>query len=157
MSAPYGTLARIQTMLGADLTLKLTTLDATSVPADVYAQAREAADSEIEVALGQAYPPPYAGLSDVPPTHKLIQRISDLLTCANLFEARHPEGDDAKTYRTRAETLLARILSGEYELDGVPKASATDGRVGVSTAYVEGNEPLFAGYDADGVDRCGGY
>jgi phage gp36-like protein len=157
MAHPYGTRAGLEKFLGATLTTALATLPGSEAD-DVIDQAREDADNEIDAALAQRYEVPFAAVTDVPPTPGIIQTISNNLTAANVFEKRHPNGTLENTYREKAETLLARLLDGTYEVPGAAKVSATAGSVGIRHA-VAGEGPVFAGYDPDydDTDRMSGW
>jgi phage gp36-like protein len=154
MAHPYGNETGLGKFLGVSLTTALASLSG-SVAAEVIAQAREDADNEIDAALAQKYTVPF---DTYPETPGIIQTVSNNLTAANIFEKRHANGVNESTYREKAETLLARLIDGTYEVPGAAKVSATAGSVGIRHT-VDSTGPVFAGYDPDydDVDRMGGW
>lgn len=142
MAHPYGTEAMLQNTIGTTREGAVIAL-AGATAASVLTQHREDADAEIDAALCQAYEVPFTGGA----TQPVVARLSNLLTAANLLEVNRATSKLAELFRKRAETMLARILDGTYEIPGATKATATTGRL---TIDFSAQEPIASGR-SDGV------
>lgn len=149
MAQPYGTEQNLADTIGTDLKTAVSTLSG-STASEIYTRARKFADTEIDMALGNQW-----DITSFSSSIESINMLSDLLTAYHLFARRHVAGQDAQAYRDQADLLLARIQSGEYDLDGATRVAATNANVGMSYA-VDDTGPAFSGYDPDTeADRSG--
>ncbi len=141
MSHPYGEEAEITLLLGTDLEDVLVVVDENTDAQDVYDQAREDADVEIDSALAKIYVVPFAAITDATPTPGIIHKISNYFTASNLLFKRHPEASER--WRKRALDNLAPLIDGIYEVPGATKVDPEDGKVGF--AY-SASTPTFGGH-----------
>jgi phage gp36-like protein len=153
---PYAAEADMHQLLGEELFDALCTMGGSQSVSDVYAQAREGADSFIDTYLANTYAVPF-DLTASPLSAGTIAELSNWLTAMRLFAKRHPQGEDWRTYRELAYEQLDLLREGKTELPDAGKVDGDAGSVGVAYLTDCGAEPLFAGTDADGNDRTSGW
>ena len=147
MPQPYGTRLQLDRLLGSTLVQALANRHgATSVDA-TYTQARADADAEIDAALAPLYV-----IATFDPANNedqaVLTRISNDLTAARLFQARHAEGVDIQSYLDSADRVLDRIVRGVYDVPGATKRSGEEASAGVASS----TRHMTTGVDADGCD-----
>lgn len=95
----------------------------------------------------------FAEITDNPATPEGIQEIALNLVLWEVYSWAEPNGRDADMHRALADTALTALLEGEFDLDGVARAEAHEGRrIVVYTA----EDPVFSGTDSAGGERLRG-
>lgn len=96
---------------------------------------------------------PFAEINDTPATPEGIQEIALNLVLWDIYRWSEPEGQDATAHFTLADTALTALLEGEFDLGGVARAAAHEGRrIVVYTA----EDPVLSGVDSGGAERLRG-
>ncbi len=111
------------------------------------------AGTEIDARLAQRYDVPFAQITDSPDTPDIIQLIAKNLVAAELYAWAFPDGNDAKAARARADSMLDKILSGDFAIPDVAPLGGGSGRVIIS---YDADEPQFSGRDSSDVRRWRG-
>ena len=114
MAHAYTDATNLKRFLGADLTDNLAALKG-STASEVLQQAITEATDEIDAALAQRYAVPLPDYS-TGNTPAIVVLLCNCLAAANLLEKRYPESPVGKRMRERADTIMARLLSGDYEI-----------------------------------------
>lgn len=147
MPQPYGTREQLNRHIGSALAQTLTSFAGSTEASDVYARARADADAEIDAALAPLYAIATFDPANVP-AQSILTTISNHLTAANLFRARHAEGIDIQSYIDAADRLLARIVDQTYDVPGATKRSGEEATAGVAAS----TRHVVTGVDASGCD-----
>src|SRR5574341_979902 len=87
---------------------------------------------------------PFAQITGSPATPPEIQEIAIDLVLYDLYSYAEPRGRDAEDCKTFAQEALEAIRTGEQDVAGVARASASEGHV---IAVYEAETPTFAGLD----------
>ena len=114
----------------------------------------ESAGRHINMRLKQRYGSavPFAEITDDPDTPDEIQELALAFVMHDLYSWGEANGPDAQRWQALFDSTLERLLDGDYDIDGLARAKAHEGRDALVTDYAT---PI-GGRDSDDVDRLRG-
>ena len=96
---------------------------------------------------------PFAEITDTPATPEGVQEIALHLVLWDLHKFSEPNGNDAQQHWELANATLNALLEGDFDLNGVARAGAGEGKYVVVSTY---EDPVLSGVDSDDADRLRG-